>query len=162
MSNSSSCSIIPVSNVAEHNMSSSVSSAASHSAGLSASFHNNPPEVRHLLEFVCIAVLFTFCHDSLIVCPQLTKNCKKKRKYGRNKSLSKKAKEGKSKTVLQNAPKSSFIRQASAPHSVAPKSSSKQKSLHNKVQNQRQLNKKATEQMKTLSSTITSLEEENS
>ena len=162
MSNSSSCTILPVSNVAQQNMSSGVSSEATHSAGLSASIHNNPPEVRHQLVFVIIAVLFILCHNALIDCPQLNKNGKKRRKYNRNKSLSKKAKGGNSKTVLPNAPKASFIRQASAPHSAAPKLSSKQKSLHNKVQYQRHLNKKATEQMKTLSSTVTSLEKEKS
>ena len=104
MSNSSSCTILPVSNVAQQNMSSGVSSEATHSAGLSASIHNNPPEVRHQLVFVVIAVLFILCHDALIVCPQLNKNGKKKRKYGRNKSLSKKAKGGNSKTVLPSVP----------------------------------------------------------
>jgi hypothetical protein len=80
MSNSSSCTILPVSNVAEQNMSSGVSSEATHSAGLSASIHNNPLEVRHRLVFVFIAVLFILCHESLIVCPQLTKNGKKEEK----------------------------------------------------------------------------------
>jgi hypothetical protein len=80
MSNSSSCTIIPVSNVAQQNMSSGVSSEATHSAGLSASIHNNPPEVRHRLVFVIIAVLFILCHNALIDCPQLNKNGKKRRK----------------------------------------------------------------------------------
>ena len=49
-----------LSNVAEQNMSSVVSSEAIYSAGLSASIHNNPPEVRYWLVFVVIAV-FSFC-----------------------------------------------------------------------------------------------------
>jgi hypothetical protein len=61
--------------------SSGVSSEATHSAGLSASIHNNPPEMRPQLVFVIIiAVLFILCHESLIVCPQLTKNSKKEEK----------------------------------------------------------------------------------
>jgi hypothetical protein len=119
-SKSSSSTILPVSNVSEQNMSSVAvgSSEATHSAGLSASIHNNPPEVRHRLVFVFIAVLFILYFDALIFGLQLNKNCKKKRKYGRNKSLSKKAKGGNSKTVLPSAPKALFIRQASTPHSV--------------------------------------------
>ena len=51
-------SFLSLSNVAEQNMSSVVSSEATHSAALSASIHNNPPEVRHRLVFVVIAALF--------------------------------------------------------------------------------------------------------
>ena len=51
MSNASSPRILSVNSVSEDKMPSSLPSMASHSAGVSTSQVNNPPEVRHLLFF---------------------------------------------------------------------------------------------------------------
>ena len=59
MSNSLSPRILSVNSVSEGKMSSAMHSVASHSAGVSTSHLNNPPEVRHLLHFFLL--FFSFC-----------------------------------------------------------------------------------------------------
>ena len=60
MSNSSSPRILSVNSVSGGKISSAMHSVSSHSAGVSTSHLNNPPEVRHLLLF-SFMLFFSFC-----------------------------------------------------------------------------------------------------